>query len=165
MSWLAVGPAGELFICDAGNSVVREVTPAVTVTISASTALPTLTALEASATAANTGQSITFTATVSDKPPGGATPNGGTVTFSDQYGVLDSETLFNGVATYSTSSLPVGTDTITASYSGTTAFGPSSDSVVRPSESPRPSSSARTSLTFSINEGGDGGDKAMLAIL
>ena len=83
---VAVDSAGDLFIADGGNNVVREVTPAVTVTISPSTALPTLTALVASTASAVIGQSVTFTATVSDLSAGGATPNGGTVTFSDQDG-------------------------------------------------------------------------------
>ena len=125
LSWLAVGSTGELFICDAGNSVVREVTPAVTVTVSSSTALPTLIALRASTASGAIGQSVTFTATVSDLSPGGATPDGGTVTFSDQSGTLGSATLTDGVAEFTTSSMEAGADTVTASYGGTAAFAPS----------------------------------------
>jgi hypothetical protein len=51
-------------------------------------ALPTLTALRASTASAALGQSVTFIATVSDLSAGGATPNEGTVTFSDQGGAL-----------------------------------------------------------------------------
>ena len=88
-------------------------------------ALPTLTALRASNTSAALGQSVTFTATVSDLAPGGATPTGGTITFSDQGGALGSETLVNGVAEFTTTSLAAGTNTVTASYGGTTDFAPS----------------------------------------
>ncbi len=89
-------------------------------------ALPTATALSASTTSAALGQSVTFTATVSDLSAGGPTPNAGTVTFSDQNGAMDIETLAGGAATFTTSSLPPGTYTVTASYSGTADFAPSS---------------------------------------
>jgi streptogramin lyase/sugar lactone lactonase YvrE len=126
---VAVDSEGELFIADDGNNVVRKVTPAVSVTIRA-TALPTLTALTASTASATVGQSVTFSATVSDLAPGGATPNGGTVTFSDESGALDSESLINGVATFTTSNLPSGTTTVTASYAGTTGFAPSTTGTI-----------------------------------
>ncbi len=87
--------------------------------------LPTMTALSTSTATAAPGQSVTLTATVSDLSPGGASPNGGTVTFSDQNGVLDRETLVDGVATYTTSTLAVGTDTVTAFYAGSASFAPS----------------------------------------
>jgi streptogramin lyase len=83
---------------------------------------PTSLALTASSASVTSGQSITFTATVSDVSTGGAAPTGGSVTFSDQNGAIASRTLVNGVATFTTSSLPAGTDTITASYDGTAEF-------------------------------------------
>ena len=73
----------------------------------------------ASTASAVTGQSVTFTATVSDLSAGGAIPNGGTVTFSDQGGTIGSAMLVNGVAEFTTTSLAAGTDTVTASYGGT----------------------------------------------
>ena len=88
---------------------------------------PTLTALSASAPA---GSSITFTATVSGLTAGGATPNQGTVTISDQNGVLAKETLVNGVATYTTSGLAPGTITVTASYDGTADFAASATGTI-----------------------------------
>ena len=93
-------------------------------------ALPTLTALIASTASAVPGQSVTFTATVSDLSAGGATPNGGTVTFSDQNGTIGSETLVDGVATFTTSSLAAGTITVTASYGGTADFAPSTTGTI-----------------------------------
>ncbi len=92
----------------------------------AASGLPTMTALSASTASASLGQSVTFSATVSDLSPGGATPNGGTVTFSDQNGPLDSEPLVDGAATFTTSSLAAGTYSVTASYSGAPDFAPSS---------------------------------------
>jgi Bacterial Ig-like domain (group 3) len=61
---------------------------------------------------------------------GGATPNGGTVTFSDQNGAIGSETLVDGVATLTTSSLAVGTNTVTDSYGGTADFDPSTSGTI-----------------------------------
>ena len=127
---VAVDPAGDVFISDSYNNRIREFTPAVTVAVSASTALPTLTALRASTTSAAIGQSVTLTATVSDLSAGGAAPNGGTVTFSDQNGALGSEALVGGVAEFTTTSLEVGTDTITASYGGTASFAPSTTGTI-----------------------------------
>jgi hypothetical protein len=86
--------------------------------------LLTLTALKASAASAALGQSVTFTATVSDLSAGRATPNEGTVTFSDQGGAIGIETLVNGVAAFTTSSQPSGTITVTASYGGTADLAP-----------------------------------------
>jgi hypothetical protein len=67
------------------------------------------------------GQSVTFTATVDP------IPNGGTVTFKDGVTVLGSVPVdtSTGVANFSTSSLSVGTHSITAEYSGTTDYQPS----------------------------------------
>jgi hypothetical protein len=88
----------------------------VTVTIT-SGVLPTSTVLASSATAIKTGQSVTFTATVSPQSsPNAAT---GTVTFLDGTTTLGTGILnASGVAMFSTSSLSVGTQSITASYGG-----------------------------------------------
>src|SRR5208337_1650989 len=66
------------------------------------------------------GQSVTFTATVTTT---GASPPTGEVTFTDFFGVVKATaglSTVNGsqVATYSTSTLPAGSYTITAFYSG-----------------------------------------------
>ena len=93
-------------------------------------ALTTLTALRASAVSAVRGQSVTLTATVSDLTAGGATPNGGTVTFSDQGGTLGTAALAGGLAEFTTTSLAAGTDTITASYGGVTNFAASATGTI-----------------------------------
>ncbi len=127
---IAIDSAGDLYIADCNNNVIREVTPAVTVNIESSSALPTLTALVASTASAAIGQSVTFTATVSDLSAGGAMPNGGTVTFSDQGGTIGSEALVDGVAEFTTSSLAAGTITVTASYGGTASFAASTTGTI-----------------------------------
>ncbi len=63
------------------------------------------------------GQSVTFTATVASTSPGAGTPTG-TVTFYDGNTLLMQETLSSGKATYSTSGLPLGSNSITVVYSG-----------------------------------------------
>lgn len=68
------------------------------------------------------GQSVTFTATVKVASPGTGTPTG-TVTFMDGAAVLGTGTLNSaGQATYTTSSLAVGSHSITAVYGSDTNF-------------------------------------------
>lgn len=75
-----------------------------------------------SATSVAPGQNVTLTAQVVSSTSG--TPTG-TVTFSNNGTLLGLANLTNGTATYSTSTLPLGTDVITASYSGDDNFTPS----------------------------------------
>jgi hypothetical protein len=85
----------------------------VTQTVSAST-ISTTTALTSSINPSAFGQQVTFSATVN--PSSGAT---GTVTFMEGALTLATSALnASGVATFSTSSLAVGTHSITAQYSG-----------------------------------------------
>ncbi|MGD0445263.1 MAG: MBG domain-containing protein, partial [Edaphobacter sp.] len=65
------------------------------------------------------GLNVTVTATVASTTTG--TPTG-TVNFFDNGSPLGTDTLSNGVATYSSSTLPVGTNVITAVYSGDVDF-------------------------------------------
>ncbi|MDD5453373.1 MAG: Ig-like domain repeat protein [Candidatus Bipolaricaulis sp.] len=85
----------------------------------------TTTSLESDVNPSVYGQSVTFTATVSP------TPDGGTVTFKD--GGTDisgpvAVSTTSGKAQFSTSSLSVGTHSITAEYSGTANYNPSTSS-------------------------------------
>ena len=76
------------------------------------------------------GQSVTFTATVTAAPPASGTPTG-TVTFFDGATNLGTGTLNgSGVATFSTTSLAVGTHSITAQYGGDANFGTSTSTPV-----------------------------------
>jgi hypothetical protein len=80
---------------------------------------PTMTAISASSPLVALGQSVTLTATVSVVPGNSGTPTGGTVTF---YGPSQSQLgtvpLVNGTAVLPTTSLGLGANTLTASYSG-----------------------------------------------
>src|SRR6266851_1301612 len=81
-----------------------------TTTQSVSKASPAL-ALTSSANPSTVNQAVTFTATL----PANAT---GTVTFTSGATALGTATIANGVATVTTSALPIGSDPITANYSG-----------------------------------------------
>jgi hypothetical protein len=71
------------------------------------------------------GQSVTFTAKVAAAAPGTGTPTG-SVTFSDGSTVLATKTLGGGLASFTTSTLAVGSHALTVSYAGSTNFGASS---------------------------------------
>lgn len=92
------------------------------------TATSTTTSLSSSQNPSSYGQSVTFTATVHCSSCG-SQPSG-SVTFSDGSTTLATVPLTVGhtssTATYSTSSLAVGTQTIKASYGGGSGFGTSS---------------------------------------
>ena len=75
---------------------------------------PTTTALSSSGNPSQSGQAVTFTATVTSAGP---TPTG-KVKFMDGSKALGSRTLSGGVATLTTSKLAIGTHPITAQYLG-----------------------------------------------
>ena len=79
---------------------------------------PTFTSVVASVGNAAYGQPVIFTATVSEIPPAGATPTGGTVTFYDGSTALGTASLSGGTATLTATTLPAGEQTISAIYSG-----------------------------------------------
>jgi outer membrane protein assembly factor BamB len=99
-------PAGGLTgHASTSNSVTETINPAATTT-----------SLSSSANPSTVGESVTFTATVSN---GSAEIPTGTVTFLNGTTTLGTGTLnSSGVATFATSALPEGTDEITASYGG-----------------------------------------------
>jgi len=69
------------------------------------------------------GQAVTFTATVSSIA--GPPPDGDQVVFKSGATLLGSVSLSKGVASYTISSLSVGTHKISATYSGDSIYGPS----------------------------------------
>ncbi len=79
----------------------------------------TTTAVTAAPTSLTVGQTVTFTATLTAAAVSLAT---GTVTFLDRGVSMGTAGVSGGQATYVTSSLSVGSDTITAVYSGDTNF-------------------------------------------
>jgi hypothetical protein len=131
----------------AGNSTfAASASSATAVTVSAPSLTASTTTLTASAASIATGQSETFTATVSAS---GSTPSG-SVTFSDGSTVLATETLNgSGVATYSTSSLGVGGHSITASYAGNSTFAASASSATAVTVAAPALTASTTTLTAS----------------
>ncbi len=109
----------------------------------------TTTGLVSSLNPSVSGQSVTFTATVAAVSPGSGTPTG-TVTFDDNGTPLSdgTVTLSSGVASFTTSSLAVGTQSITAVYSGDTNFTISTSSAVSQIVN---LASSTTALTSSAN--------------
>jgi hypothetical protein len=97
-------------------------------TIYAPTAVPTTISLKSSGSPSVAGQPVTFTATV--KPALGSTPNGESVTFYDGTASIGTGKTASGVATLTTSSLPSGTDPITATYAGDGTYLASTSAVV-----------------------------------
>src|SRR5205807_239356 len=94
----------------------------------------TTTVIVSSANPAASGQSVTFTATLNVQGPGAGTPTG-TVQFQIDGSNAGAAVNFNtsgGVTTASmtTSSLTVGTHTITASYSGDADFASSNGTLL-----------------------------------
>jgi Bacterial Ig-like domain (group 3) len=93
---------------------------------------------------AASGAQVTLTAVVSSAS---GTPTG-TVTFHSGTASLGTGTLNNvGVATLSTTALPVGTDTVTASYAGSGSFAASSSPAVTVTIT---STVARTPATYTV---------------
>jgi Bacterial Ig-like domain (group 3) len=108
------------------NNYLGSVSPAVSQSVSQA---GTATALTSSSSTSVYGQSVTFTATVS--PSAGTAKPAGTVTFLDGVTPLGSTSLnANGVATFSISSLSVGSHSITAQYSGNSNFNASTSAVL-----------------------------------
>ena len=112
-SRVAVDSAGDLFVADTNNNVVREFTPAVTVD-SSPVLSSTTTALRASTSPSVYGQAITLTATVSSAS---GTPTG-SVTLYNGAASLGTQPLINGTAMLVVTTLPVGQDCLIAHYAG-----------------------------------------------
>ncbi len=67
------------------------------------------------------GQSVTFTAAVTPVMPGAGTPTG-VVTFKDNGATIGTGSIGQGIATFSTTSLPVGSNLITSVYGSDSNF-------------------------------------------
>ena len=121
------------------------------------------TVLSASPTSITAGQSVTLTATVTG-PSGNTTTPTGTVTFKDGTTTLGTGTLAAGVATYATTSLPTGSDSLTAVYSGDTNFSASTSSavIVTVTTAPVPSFALTSSGNISITAGATTGNTSTI---
>lgn len=82
------------------------------------------TALSSSPNPSQSGQAVTFTATVT-----GASPTG-TVTFKDGAATLGAAPLSGGIANFTTSSLSIGSHSITATYNGDANNAPSTSAAL-----------------------------------
>jgi hypothetical protein len=109
----------------------------------------TATTLVSSLNPSTVGQTVTFTATVTSNS--GTPPNGETVTFYNGSAVLGTGALGGGVASFSTSSLPAGVFTITASYPGDSTFAASTSPGLRQVVNSTTKSATSTTLTSSLN--------------
>ena len=111
------------------------------------------------------GETVTFTATVTPVQSSSITPTG-TVTFYVGTSIAKVAPLLNGVATFTTSSLPQGGSTIMAVYSGNLTYADSSSATLtqtvnqalttitlNPAVSPNPASSGVVALTSSASVG------------
>jgi hypothetical protein len=113
--------------------------------------MPTATTLTSSLNPANTGQSITFTATVAGTTSNSPLPTG-SVTFFDGPTSLGSGPL-NGSdqATFTTSSLAAGTHTITAVYSSDVNYAASTSAAISQVVNGPIATATTTTLTSSVN--------------
>jgi hypothetical protein len=98
--------SGDSTFDDSTGALIQSVSQAATITSIASSIDPS-----------TFGQDVTFTATVTAKPPGGGTPTG-TVDFSSDGSPLGTVALASGQAILTTSALLAGNHTIAAAYNG-----------------------------------------------
>ena len=87
-----------------------------------------VTNLAASASSVSAGASVTFNVSIEGNS-GAATPTG-TVSFVVNGNTVSTQTLASGTASYSTTTLPTGSDSVQAVYSGDTAYQTSTSSTV-----------------------------------
>jgi len=115
-------------------------------TVGGNQSVTTTTALVSSGSPSMISQPVTFTATVN--PSSGSIPNGEIVTFYNGTNTLGTAGTAGGVAVFTTSSLPAGTSSITATYSGDGTYQSSTSRVVRQVVNLNPSN---TTLASNLN--------------
>lgn len=129
-----------------GDTLYASSVGSVTQTVNASTAnTGTSTALATSNASVTEGDAVTFTAAVT--PDSGNASPSGNVTFADNGTPLATRSLNSGTATYQTSTLSVGTHSITATYVGDATYTSSTSAVVTETVAAKPP----------VNGGGGGG--------
>ena len=109
----------------------------------------TITTMTSSLNPSFVGQAITFTANVTSSS--GFPPNGETITFYNGSTVLGTAPLGSGLAALTTSALPAGIFTITASYSGDSNFAASTSPRLRQVVNSTTKSATSTTLASSLN--------------
>jgi hypothetical protein len=125
-----------------------------TTSLTAQTVATTL-SLNANPSSSNSGEQVVFTATVTPSAAQGHSPSG-SITFLNGGTTLGTGTLSSGIATLSLTSLPTGTDSITATYAGDTNFGASAASAVTEIVTAPNYSIAANPGSLSIAQGGTG---------
>jgi hypothetical protein len=120
------------------------------------TSAPSTTTLGSSLNPSAYGQPVTFTATLNSTA---GTPTGN-VTFKSGNANLGSAKLSGGVATLTTSTLALGTDSITASYVGVADFSSSSSNALSQTVNP---DSTLTTISSSVNPAAYGASVTLLA--
>ena len=108
--------------------------------------ISTATSLKSSASTSLAGAQVQFTATVT--PSSGSIPNGEQVTFASGSVVLGKAATSNGVATLSTTALPAGTDSVTASYPGDSTYAASTSPALQQQVN---RNATATTVTSSLN--------------
>lgn len=99
------------------------------------------------------GETVTFTAQVAATTPSNGTPTG-TVTFKNGATTLGTVTLSaNGTALFSTFNLPVGSNSITAVYNGSSSFLTQTSTVLTQKVEKAPTIASVNSLTNPVNYG------------
>ncbi len=109
----------------------------------------TTTTLVSSLNPSLVGQAVTFTASVTSSA--GSPPNGEIVTFYNGAAVLGTAPLSAGIASLTTSSLPAGTFTITATYAGDANFAASTSPGLRQVVNSTTKSPTSVTLVSSLN--------------
>jgi hypothetical protein len=122
---LAVGTKSITAVYNGGSTYASSTSSALSQVINK---VATTTALTSSANPSSFGQSVTFTAAVSPQYSG--TPTG-SVTFKLGATILQTVTLSGGSASYTTTTLPRGSDNISATYNASASFITSSGSLTQ----------------------------------
>lgn len=128
VSTLSAGGTDRITAKYAGDATFAASTSAVLAQVV--TAAATATSLASSQNPSNAGQSVTFSATVSVTPPGAGTPTGNVI-FLNGSKRLGGVSLSGGKASLTTASLgTAGTDSISATYNGSSSFNGSTSNTV-----------------------------------
>jgi hypothetical protein len=140
------GGAGLIFRW-AGPGIAKQVVPAHVLFRLGSATTSTTTELTSTPNPSLTGQNVTFTATLR-RGASVATAATGTYAFRRNGVVIAVVPLVNGVATYSTTTLPSGSLLINATYSGDNIYRPSEATITQINNTP---------VTLTVNGGSGGG--------
>jgi hypothetical protein len=135
--------------------------PGIQVTVTPALAVSTTTTLTSSTTQAAQGASIALTATVA--VASGASIPTGPVNFYNGTTLLGSVGLSGATATLNTTALPVGTNSLTATFVGDSNFEPSTSPGIQVTVAPALAVSTTTTLTSSTTQAAQGASIALTA--